>query len=178
MKKLCWWCCHEITANTHHLPYNYDSKRDKFYTMGQFCSWPCIKAYNIHNPSHNSYQIAGYITLMRKRMNEKITPLKAAPSRWALDVFGGNLGIEEFRKCSEDGYNVFVELPNEVHKLHHVHKPVKKLEYDIGYGDTKKDMLNAIKNASVKSETLKLKRSAPRKQSVSTLENALGLIRK
>lgn len=108
MSKLCWWCCHEIPGEIYKLPFKYEFGR--FHLMGQFCSWPCVKSYNIFSDKPTLGRTSDLITLYRQKTLEKITPLNAAPSRFALKAFGGTLTIDEFRSGKK---NVSIRIPNE-----------------------------------------------------------------
>ena len=111
---LCWWCCHEIQGESIGMPYEF--KDNVFKTMGQFCTWPCVKAFNINRDKHNMDQVLDLITLMRKRSvgpSALSTPLKSAPSRMTLKAFGGPLSIEEFRKTPETR----LTFPDEVRSM-------------------------------------------------------------
>lgn len=117
MGGLCWWCCHEIPGESLGLPY--ELKNNQFKTLGQFCTWPCVKAYNIERDKYNTGQCTDLITLYRKRSlgGESLgRPLKSAPNRLCLKAFGGKLTIEEFRRGSE----AVVTLPDEIRSYQHV----------------------------------------------------------
>jgi hypothetical protein len=170
----CWWCCHPWEGPDLHLPYKYDDKTKKFTTLGHFCSWNCIKAYNTDKYAlSRAGEIGMYITLMHKQTTNKLELIPSAPSRYALKVFGGTLDIEEFRKS--DG-NSMVTMPNETHKLHGVvetgKREVKKLTQ--AALDVKMD---EISRSTTKNETLKLKRNKPlkRDKGASVFEKSLGI---
>ena len=108
--------------------------------------------------------ICGNIVMMRKKMYNQIGPVKAAPWRFSLDVFGGDLTIEEFRK----NQTIDVDTPKEV-----ATQPV--VDNLIPFVSNTKKM-NEIKNATSNNNALKLKRTKPLKRSHNNLESALGLI--
>jgi len=122
MVRLCWWCCHDIPGDQMplHMPYKFE--KDKFYTCGQFCSWPCVKAFNIFSGRSQIGLVCDLITQYRFKVTGKISSVNAAPPRFALEAFGGTMTIDEFRTggkkvtvrtpldCS------WVELPNELYK--------------------------------------------------------------
>ena len=152
----CWWCCHPFEGPELHIPYKYDDLRKRFDTMGCFCSWPCMKAYNIDRagPRYGEYQ--QFITLMRKHMYGKIEPCRVAPKRQCLKVFGGTLDIEEFRKCKDPP---LVHMPNEIHR-------------NCTVTETK------IVAPNHEAAGLKLKRAKPLQRAESALEKSLGIKRK
>jgi hypothetical protein len=91
-----------------------------------------------------------YITLMKKRMEGKISVTKKAPSRYTLEMFGGSITIEEFRK----GCPVVIKIPGEIFQQQEVFKDEKPVD------------------------GLKLKRVKPLERSKGKLETSLGVIRK
>lgn len=117
----CWWCCHEIPGDVYHMPFKFEN--GKFHTCGQFCSWGCVKSYNIYSGSPRVGQISDLITLFRKRMYGKITHVQAAPPRFSLKIFGGKLTIEQFRSGNVNArvhipIEPYIYLPNENHVVH------------------------------------------------------------
>jgi hypothetical protein len=155
----CWWCCHSFTGVEKHYPYKYDEKTKHFSTAGHFCSWPCVKAWAIDQAGARAGERQMYIALMRKHELGKYVPCFAAPKRQALQVFGGTMSIEEFRKCGKDAPSV--HLPYEMHTMHTVGK------------------LNAIQaTTSDEISDLKLQRDKPLARAKSKLESALGITRK
>lgn len=121
MSSVCWWCVHPPEDGTFlHLPHKYDHVKNQFETMGQFCSWSCMKAHCIeHMKAQNN--ILGNITIYRKRLEGKIRRTRVAPSRFALKMFGGPLSIEEFRECCDGKTEIYVEMPNEIRRHLMVH---------------------------------------------------------
>ena len=179
---ICWWCVHALPIDPPiHLPVKYDSKLDRFSSIGNFCSWQCAKAYALDMGTSRSGEIQSFLAMMRRRSIGRHESLWPAPKRQALKCFGGNMTIEEFR-----GYGGLVEPPR-------IHYPFEKLYFATsGGGDgavsTKTGVpsnkvqnsgkLKAIENSSTETDTLRLKRNKPLSRATSKLENALGLKRK
>lgn len=101
--KCCFWCCHNIECNLFSMPISYDAINDTYILYGSFCSLQCANAYNfsVHNGSDKVWEINSMIQMLAKRygINYFIRP---APSRYLLQMFNGNLSIEEFRKLHFD----------------------------------------------------------------------------
>lgn len=108
MSQHCWWCCHPIPGEMYRMPYKCEN--GKFLTCGQFCGWPCVKAYNVYSGSPRTGLISDLISQMRLKMYNELKPVKTAPPRFSLKIFGGTLSIEQFRSGT---LNVRVQLPNE-----------------------------------------------------------------
>ena len=154
MKPHCWWCCHSFEWESLHFPYEFSS--NTFYTTGHFCSWSCMKAYGI---DRGKFEACDFITLMRKRMEGKISFTKSAPKRQTLEMFGGSLSIDDFRS---DKTIVNVYIPGEIYKEQSINREDKPL-----------DILK-----SKQMDSLKLKREKPLERTKGKLETSLGIIRK
>jgi hypothetical protein len=147
------------------MPHKHDSRRNKFYTSGNFCSWSCMKSFALdkHGITRGSI-ICGNIIMMRRKMYNQLGSIKPAPNRFMLKEFGGDLTIDEFRL----NQTVDVIKPNEIEK-----RPV--VDNVIPFVSNTKKM-DEIKNASSNNSALKLKRNKPLKRDYNNLESALGLI--
>lgn len=150
MKPVCWWCCHGFEWESLHFPYKF--KSNVFHTTGHFCSWECMKAYAIDK---DFTQECEFITLMRKRMEGKISKTNRAPNKYALEMFGGTLKIDEFRTCP----NVLTKIPGEVFQTQLI---------------IHNDEPSTTKNGG----GLKLKREKPLDRTKGKLETSLNVIRK
>lgn len=161
----CWWCCHDFESTPLKMPHKYDELRTKFYTSGNYCSWSCMKAFAIdkHGVTRGGL-ICGNMIVMRKKLYNKIGSIKKAPNRYELDVFGGNMTIEEFRK----NIDIDKEVPKEV-----VTEPVPQIVVPFVSNNNK---MNEIKNSTTSNNALKLKRNKPLQRSHNNLESALGLV--
>ena len=157
----CWWCCHTFEGEPLKMPKKYDELRKKFHTQGFFCSWSCVKAYAIDKHGVNfGGRICGNIICMRKQMYGLIGPVKIAPNRYELNVFGGNMTIEEFRKDAL--IDVGKRNPINDDSVREVCVPF---------------VSNTLKVEEIKSSDsdLKLKREKPLQRTHNSLESALGL---
>ena len=97
---LCWWCCHNIPKTMLRMPISFDEESKQFQGVGQFCSFPCMKAYNNEQPkvSGNKLVIKMLITqLIQMSQENALINVPNAPPRESLTRFGGTLSIEEFR---------------------------------------------------------------------------------
>ena len=169
----CWWCTLECKDEVVRLPYKFES--NKFSMMGHFCSWECVKSYNIKENKIKFGEIQQFITLFRKRKYGKIMPLKCAPPRYVLKRYGGDISDDEYRSHVSELPPV-VSMPDTDNYLH---KTV--IRKDNEYNETeckKKEKLDRIKNTVSVSESLNLRRSAPVKLKSNNLVDSLGLIMK
>jgi len=108
--------------------------------------------------------VCGNIVMMRRRMYKQSGHVKPAPCRYRLNVFGGDMTIEEFRRNQTVDTHEKVDVKS---------KPYKDNVIPF-VSNTKK--MDEIKNASSNNNALKLKRNKPLKRNHNNLESALGLI--
>ena len=161
----CWWCCHPFECTPLSMPYKHDERRNKFYTSGNFCSWSCMKTYAIDKYGCNrGGLICGNIVMMRRKLFDKIGSIKKAPHRQRLQVFGGDMTIEQFRENAM----VDKDLPKKIET-----EPVREIVIPINDNQSK---MKDIKSATGKNETLRLKRGKPLKRNENNLESVLGLV--
>ena len=106
----CWWCCHQFEGTPCTLPTKYDQLRKRFTFMGIFCSWNCVKAYNINMNDHKKFERCSIITLLIKQLYSMTDAIciKSAPPRQTLKMFGGYLDINQFRSNAScvDSYTI------------------------------------------------------------------------
>lgn len=119
-----------------------------------------MKAYAIdkHGSTHGA-RICGNMQLMRKRMFGVMGHVEPAPNRYTLDVFGGDVPIDEFReKLNKD-----VTPPNVIDST--------------AFCDKKIPIVSTPERNVVEEATgLALKREKPLKRTHNNLESALGLV--
>jgi len=166
----CWHCCHSFEGTPLSLPYKYDEMRNKFSLMGSFCSWSCIKTFNLEkNGCNRGGIICCNIVIMRKKMYNITGPIQCAPTRYQLKEFGGPLTIEEFRKnrTIDTGPAAEIDLASKI-------SPVIKLLTNTH--DSMK--LYQISDSTGTNEPLRLKRPKPLKRDENNLEKTLGITRK
>ena len=167
----CWHCCHPFEGESLCLPYKYDTLRNKFSSSGQFCSWGCMKTYNItRNGVNRGGIIAANIVVMRKKMYNIVAPIKAAPDSHALKVFGGTMSIEEFRSYGTKDTGPIIQ---KVEALEN--KPLIIKTSPINYDQSR---LFQISDSKGTNEPLRLKRPKPLKRDENNLEKMLGITRK
>ena len=154
---LCWHCCHAFDGPPLPLPIKYDDRRDVFHVCGTFCSWACMKTYNLDARSHMAHvNNATLITFFHKRCTRQLTGIRAAPPRLALKAFGGHMTIEEFRGSRATVITVppkmIVHLPTvaEVPSHRRDRPSAKTLREDVSF-----------KDVTVQNEMLRVRRTKP-----------------
>jgi len=94
---LCYWCCHSFDTRPFFIPTKYDSVNKIFHCYGNFCSFNCALSYNNDTKTGNWTQNSELLHFLHRRIYNVNVSIKPAPPKESLNVFGGNLTIEEFR---------------------------------------------------------------------------------
>lgn len=96
----CFWCCYDVGHEVYGMPIRYDALNKNFAMYGTFCSLECASAFNFsyHLGSDRAWEIHSWIQMLGKRFGYK-EPIRPAPSRYLLEMFGGPMTIEEFRQA-------------------------------------------------------------------------------
>jgi hypothetical protein len=97
-KLRCYYCHHNFDNLPYYIPLNYCVELDRYKLFGNFCSPNCAKSYCMSNKifENKIYLLEQfYKTLFGQGF--KIHP---SPSFLNLEVYGGTMSIEEFRKSS------------------------------------------------------------------------------
>lgn len=164
----CWWCCHEPPGEFIHMPIKQHKISRKFVTVGNFCSWECMKAYALEKYGTHA---GGIICMHMRSMREDKRIIRAAPPRIILKQFGGTMDIDEFRKKLDT--SIRVAIPDMEHKLYQIVEQVKPATHSVGGDDSK---MNSIMSSNCDDDSLRLKRTKPLKRDAkNNLENSLGL---
>ena len=94
----CWWCCHRFEGAPIGAPLQTDGL--KFFVEGVFCSYPCAKAYILDSPRSDRNTRCQLLTHMMQKVHGKFSSIPIAPPRSKLEMFGGNMAIQDFRSSA------------------------------------------------------------------------------
>lgn len=153
---LCWHCCHAFEGPPLPLPVRYDERRDIFHVVGTFCSWGCMKSYNMDSGSWMKHVNTTIITLFRKRCTGVLGGIKPAPPKLALKAFGGTMSIEEFRACDK---TLMILPPKMI-----MHRPVvEEIPDRLRQRPTQQQLQDSVsfKDATAQNDMLRLRRPKP-----------------
>lgn len=130
----CWWCCHPFDHSPFHMPSQLKkvNGQNHFQTYGYFCSFSCMKAYNNNENDSQKNNRFTLISMMVKETYKKDIIVVTAPPRQSLQVFGGDLSIEEFRNKSQSNLKLIIH-----------HAPVVPIQHVI---TEKKSTINWIQS--------------------------------
>lgn len=164
----CWWCKHRFNTPRLSLPEQYYN--ETFFCTGNYCSWECMKAYNIDRNDNNISKIESLINLMYYMTYGSFKEIKPAPSWLTLTDFGGNQSISDFRKNFELIGSDFLVL----------HPPLVSRQMQIEESYKKSPVSGVVVNKLDKllfdgPNNLTLKRNKPIETSQINLSKSMGL---
>jgi hypothetical protein len=167
----CWWCKHNFCTPNLSLPEQYFD--NIFYCIGNFCSWECIKAYNIDTNDNCIWKRESLINLMYYLTYGNFNEIRSAPSWLTLEDFGGNLSISLFRRNFKTINNDYLVL----------HPPLisRQLQIEESYKKVQNNniVVNKLDKFLFDNPTpLILKRNKPIETTQINLEKSMGLKRK
>jgi hypothetical protein len=166
----CWWCRNTFTNIAVQMPEEYFN--GVFHCVGNFCSYNCVKAYNLDLNDSLIWKRESLINLLYSLTYSDNKEIQAAPSWMVLKDYGGTLTIDQFRKnFTNNTTNYLVLRPPLISRQMHIeesYKPVKSNSVPISginkfYTDTENDFV--------------LKRSKPVQSSHLSLAATMGLIK-
>ncbi len=167
----CWWCKHSFTNPNLSLPEHYFDST--FYCIGNFCSWECMKSYNIDTGDNFIWKRESLINLMYYQTYGTFKEIKYAPSWLTLEDFGGNLSINNFRKNFEIiNINFLVLHPPLISRQLQIEESYKKIQNNVVVNKLDKSVYDQPIN------NLMLRRNKPIETSQINLEKSMGLKRK
>ena len=167
----CFWCKNTFNHPGLELPDDYYN--DTFFCSGYFCSWNCMKAYNIDLNDSNSWKRESLINLMYYKTYGSFKEIIPAPSWLSLQEYGGHLSIDDFRSNFNN--------PNKEYLI--LHPPIMTRQLQIEESYKKNNTFNGTIPLSQfenynSEQDLVLKRSKPLESASLNLEKTLGLKRK
>jgi len=167
----CFWCCHRFDTRPVILPIK--DKTVYIEVQGNFCSPECAMSY-LFDLRMDSYSRWEQLSLLNRIYGPAVGgPIKPAPPRQILKLFGGPMSIEDYRNLIRKGtLRVDLHLPPMVSLLATMDtKPIDF--YDVSLT---KNVMETVKERLVKAEeVLKLKRTKPLKAWESTLDACINL---
>jgi hypothetical protein len=115
----CWHCCHPFDTMPLCIPKSklMHHATNVYYVYGVFCSCNCAVKYILERTTYDQQQILLAFKEMVSKVfhlqgvNTNVFALEPAPPRIFLRVFGGHLGIEEFRNTSLTARTTLITPP-------------------------------------------------------------------
>ena len=173
-KVSCFWCCHQFEGRPCVIPIR--EEKGIYEVYGNFCCPECSLAYILEerDDSHVKWE---KISLLHRIYGASVSPnggrIYPAPARNTLEMFGGTLSIESYRKTIRDGkVRIDIHLPPMISILATMDtKPIDFYETTIpkSFVPLNNDRVQKVE------EGLRLKRSKPLKDRESTLDAVMNL---
>lgn len=169
----CWNCCHKFAGSPIPLALSYDVRSDLFHVQGIFCSWSCAKAYLLASSSYTLNVVSPFLTMLHRTVTGHVKHIVPAPPRQTLQMFGGQLSIEEFRAATDHGKSILLFPKNMVIISPNVVESVDANTLT----NVSKETVHEVNFQGVQTnnDNLRLKRAKPLRNSKHTLDKAMGL---
>lgn len=165
----CHWCCHRFEGPPFGLPVKLVD--DVFHVIGCFCSLECVVAQNYASNDNMDevWERQNLCNLLAKKL-ELPSPVKPAPNRLVLKMFGGMLDIDEFRSYCQTGKVMCLNFPPMVATTQQVEEAYESdITCDYKFIPLDNDRINRYK------EKLKLRRAKPLVNPKNTLDHSMNL---
>lgn len=167
----CWWCKNCFNSPPVQLPEDYYN--ETFFCIGHFCSFSCMKSYNLDINDSLLWKRESLINLLYYMTYSDYKDINPAPHWITLEEFGGNLSIEEFRENSVVNTKEYLVL----------HPPLvsRQMQIEESYKLNKLKEVPIDKVNKIYSEIdseYAIKRKNPIQSKQLNLETTMGLIKK
>jgi hypothetical protein len=173
-KVACFWCCNQFEGRPCVIPIR--EEKGIYEVYGNYCCPECSLAYILdeRDDSHVKWE---KISLLHRIYGASVSPgggrIYPAPARNTLEMFGGTLTIDNYRKTIRDGkVRIDIHLPPMISIL--ATMDTKPIDF---YETTIPKSFVPLNNERVQKveEGLRLKRSKPLKDRESTLDAVMNL---
>lgn len=166
----CWWCKNKFDTPAVQLPEDYYN--NTFYCIGNFCSFSCMKTYNLDLEDTLSSKRESLINLLYFQTYGEYKHIIPAPSWLTLEEYGGNLTLHKFRENSIINSKEYLVL----------HPPLisRQMQIEESYKSNKLKEVPLDKVNKIYSEIdseYTIKRVKPMQSSQLNLETTMGLIK-
>ena len=167
----CWWCRNTFLTPCIQLPEDYYN--DTFYCIGNFCSFNCMKSYNLDLNDSLIYKRESLINLLYYLTYSEYKNIVSAPHWLTLEEYGGLLTIDEYRENiilnTKDYLILHPPLISRQMQIEESYKIKKLKEIHI-------DKINKVYSEIDSEYTIKRNKNLP--SSHLNLETTMGLIKK
>ena len=171
----CFYCNHSFQNKPWQLPIKYTN--GVFTMWGNFCSLECARSFLTYDHHLlNRDKCLSLLSLYAMKSFGKYKHIEKAPNKFLLQMYGGPLTIEEFRKGNESNRIWVVRIPDSC-TTHATYDHYVRCAYDVSSTTNILDIVNPRKRKEKTTEsdpvTNKIRRTA---QSVHTKKKSLELL--
>jgi len=168
----CFWCCHGFPQSAFVIPTHYESYTNTYRGEGHFCSPECALSAIYKDSSltesekwlRHSLLVSVYGTLYSQPAE-----IHPAPDRRVLRMFGGNLDIQQYRNL----------LRHATRPLQISTAPIRLYMPSVNTQASTRDVKSYVsltaETVQKATQQLRLKRSKPVHDGISTLDKCLGV---
>lgn len=162
----CYWCCNQFSNPPFGIPLKYSN--EKFDVFGCFCSLECAAAFNYESRESHDEKCERFnlLNLLAKKIGHD-GPIKVAPSKFSLTMFGGHLTIEAFRRFCTTGKIININFPPMMTLTQQIE--------EINECDISEKIYIPVDNDRINKYALSLKRSKPVNSDKNTLDQTMNL---
>ena len=166
----CWWCKNSFSNPALQLPDDYYN--ETFYCSGNYCSFNCMKSYNLDINDNLTWKRESLINLLYYLTYSEFKEILPAPHWLTLEEYGGTLSIERFRKNSVENTKEYLLL----------HPPIisRQMQIEESYKLNKLKEVPIDKVNKIYSEIdteFAIKRRTPMRHNQLNLETTMGLVK-
>ena len=105
-KLVCWHDCHPFSHPPVFIPMGVDMATKEWTLRGLFCSLSCLKAFLVDEGVYSRDHQILWAKKFASQYMEVPSIVPRAPSRFVLQMFGGNMSIDEFRTTQHKYLNI------------------------------------------------------------------------
>jgi len=166
----CWWCRNTFIGPALQLPEDYYN--ETFYCLGNFCSFNCMKSYNLDSSDSLTFKRESLIHLLYYMTFSEYKEIIPAPHWITLEEYGGTLSIEKFRESSM--------ITNKEYLVLHPPLISRQMQIEESYKLNKLKEVPIDKVNKIYSEIdseYTIKRSKPIQTNQLNLETTMGLVK-
>jgi hypothetical protein len=166
----CWWCRNGFSSPAIQLPEDYYN--ETFFCIGHFCSFNCMKSYNLNLNDNLSFKRESLMNLLYYMTYSEYKNIIQAPNWMSLEEYGGTLTIEKFRENSIINTKEYLVL----------HPPLisRQMQIEESYKLSKLKEVPIDKINKMYSEIdteYTIKRNKPVSNNMLNLETTMGLVK-
>ena len=168
----CFWCCHKFQNGPIGVPTRITRK--KFNLWGCFCTYNCAASYILYNKIPNMWEKYALLNLFYSKVNNcKSVKIKLSPPRESLQMFGGNMTIDDFRRSSLKNNTIYRIIDPPIVSIIPQLEEIQLENMNRKKANTL--LYNEYNQSGTSDSLLKLRREKPLSNKNYTLENYMHL---
>ena len=166
----CWWCSHPFETKPCFLPLKYSD--EKYYVMGNFCSYNCVVAYSFDLRDYKVWERYSFIKDIHSKQTGIDKEIFASPRKEVLSNYSRGISIEEYRSTffkNDKEYNLLIPPLIPITPL------IEEELRDRNHAPTSKKRIALDNRQNLIANSHQLKRRNPLPHQKNTLEQTMGI---